>query len=568
MFQRYKVLVVCILSGILFFLPLAAQPEIPIFHIDTVYTDRGYTDTIALHFERLREQQYRIVGLSIAGDTATPFSLELLNSDSILTTDAAILIRIRCSPRHNLWYRNIALITVRSSQLQWVFPFLLSAKCYYPDDRYRFTWNRTGAALVDALYDYLKVHQSYPYAEARRMLFEVVAKYSGDTIECIYSGRKIVARTYTEVANQGFNTEHTWPRSYGAENEPPLSDLHHLFPSDQKVNEKRANYPFGIVTGTVLYEAGGSKLGYNSSNQLVFDVRPERRGDIARALFYFAVRYRNPQDFLGVAAQESVLRQWHSADPVDTLERLRNQRIQAIQYRPNPFIDHPEFVERIRSFRDNPDFPGVPVVAFADSVFAAHISAFPDTLWIPIINTGTDSAEIWSASIRGVADTTVNIAPFFSAQWIAPQDVQMLGIAIDWLKNSVAGHSIQELMLDTLEITVRFRNGVRPIKTRLILQYDAVAGSIGMAAKERSIPAVISNEQINIVLPRRETGMVYAVACYSSIGRSVQPHIRTGIDNGEQYSVTVDFRSLPRGFYWIRILTAQRTITVPVIVGQ
>jgi endonuclease I len=78
----------------------------------------------------------------------------------------------------------------------------------------------------------------------------------------------------------------------------------------------------------------------------LFEVRPARRGDIARAHFYFSVRYAMP---IG-AAEESVLVAWHQEDPPDDRERERNDRIVRIQRNRNPFVDRPEFVGRISDF--------------------------------------------------------------------------------------------------------------------------------------------------------------------------------------------------------------------------
>lgn len=44
----------------------------------------------------------------------------------------------------------------------------------------------------------------------------------------------------------------------------------------------------------------------------------------------------------------SVLLKWHHEDPVDALERKRNDIIyQQYQHNRNPFIDHPEWAEDI-----------------------------------------------------------------------------------------------------------------------------------------------------------------------------------------------------------------------------
>jgi deoxyribonuclease I len=78
----------------------------------------------------------------------------------------------------------------------------------------------------------------------------------------------------------------------------------------------------------------------------VFEVRPLRRGDIARAIFYFAVRYQQTV----APEQEAALRSWHDADPPDATEQARNDAIAGLQKNRNPFIDRPDFVARITDY--------------------------------------------------------------------------------------------------------------------------------------------------------------------------------------------------------------------------
>ena len=78
----------------------------------------------------------------------------------------------------------------------------------------------------------------------------------------------------------------------------------------------------------------------------MFDVRPERRGDIARAHFYFSVRYLKPIS----SVEEPTLREWNKSDPPDERERARNDAIEALQRNRNPFIDRPDLVDQIDDF--------------------------------------------------------------------------------------------------------------------------------------------------------------------------------------------------------------------------
>lgn len=149
----------------------------------------------------------------------------------------------------------------------------------------------------------------------------------------------------------GINTEHTWPQSHFTRRystEMQKSDLHHLFPTDSELNSARGNYPFGIVDKDLRpLKCKTSRYGLEkNSNQVVFEPPPSHRGNIARALFYFAVRYELK---IG-AVEETHLREWNKMDPVDPQEQDRNNQIFKLQGNRNPFIDMPELADRISDF--------------------------------------------------------------------------------------------------------------------------------------------------------------------------------------------------------------------------
>jgi deoxyribonuclease-1 len=78
----------------------------------------------------------------------------------------------------------------------------------------------------------------------------------------------------------------------------------------------------------------------------MFEPRNEHKGNLARALLYFAVRYERSIE----PWQEEILRCWHALDPPDAAEVARTNGIELLQGTRNPFVDHPEFVDRIADF--------------------------------------------------------------------------------------------------------------------------------------------------------------------------------------------------------------------------
>ena len=236
-----------------------------------------------------------------------------------------------------------------------------------------------GDALRAALYDRIKDHTSLGYKGdgwAREYMYSSLDVHDG-RIECIYTGRTVAAEDPNAppigdspdlppidntpetdcrfpdgtVVPDGcsFNAEHSWPKSAGATDEPALSDIHHLFPCFGDANVQRSSYPFGYTTCqdyACTWNEGGSELGKNEGGSIAFEVRPERRGDIARAQFYFAVRYdKTIQGYV-----ENDLRAWHSEDPPDSREIGRNEAIFSVQGNRNPFVTRPDFVDAIYDF--------------------------------------------------------------------------------------------------------------------------------------------------------------------------------------------------------------------------
>lgn len=150
--------------------------------------------------------------------------------------------------------------------------------------------------------------------------------------------------------NTVINVEHTWPQSKFSgrfDKETQKSDLHHLFPSDSKVNGVRGNYWFGEVTrekGKLPCSASHFGDGDGVSN--IFEPPDDHKGLVARALFYFSLRY----DLAIPANQEVTLKKWHNENPVTDEELSRNDEIYKVQGNRNPFIDHPELVDSISDF--------------------------------------------------------------------------------------------------------------------------------------------------------------------------------------------------------------------------
>lgn len=163
-----------------------------------------------------------------------------------------------------------------------------------------------------------------------------------------------------------FNREHLMPQSIFGERAPMKADAHHVIPTDGKVNGQRSNYAFGKVGNATWTSTNGSKLGSNLNSGysagysgIVFEPIDEFKGDVARALLYFATRYEDKMASYSHAMLnrtknecfspwfKNVLLTWHAQDPVSQREIVRNNAVYNFQGNRNPYVDHPEYVEMI-----------------------------------------------------------------------------------------------------------------------------------------------------------------------------------------------------------------------------
>lgn len=224
--------------------------------------------------------------------------------------------------------------------------------------------NLTSAELKTGLYNIIKGHKEFEYTSTSTDVWDILKetdKASGcpDYVKLFYTNRmRVAAEEYNY--GKGWTREHVWAKSHGdfGTTKGAGTDVHHLRPVDASVNSTRNNKDFD--NGGDEYIDGDYSTGCKRDVDS-WEPQDSEKGDVARMLFYMAVRYEgeNGEPDLEMAdsvntypaplhGKLSTLLQWHQLDPVDNWERRRNDIIYIdFQHNRNPFIDHPEFVERI-----------------------------------------------------------------------------------------------------------------------------------------------------------------------------------------------------------------------------
>ncbi|AOH56870.1 ribonuclease [Peribacillus muralis] len=216
---------------------------------------------------------------------------------------------------------------------------------------------KSGSSLKNALHEIIDDHVEISYANVWDALRETDEDpNNANNVILLYTGRS-QGKTVNGSGVNDWNREHVWAKSHGdfGTTLGPGTDLHHLRPADVSVNSTRNNLDFDNG-GSEHSEAKGNY--YDSDS---WEPRDGVKGDVARMLFYMAVRYEgddgeidlelNNQVNNGTAPYHgklSVLLKWNEQDPVDAFERNRNEVIyNKYQHNRNPFIDHPEWASAI-----------------------------------------------------------------------------------------------------------------------------------------------------------------------------------------------------------------------------
>ena len=320
--------------------------------------------------------------------------------------------------------------------------------------------NFYGQTDLDQYYDYDSSNTTY--------LVDMYSNNPTGTTAYHYTKDNLISSAGAE--GLGYNREHMMPQSSFNSNYPMYSDLFFVIPTDARINQLRSNYPYGIAGTTNYYTfTNGSKISKNATPNSgytgrVYEPHPEFKGDIARSLLYYVVRYEgklnsfnfyngtspandtSPLDGTEEKAYEdwflALLLQWHNNDPVSQKEIDRNNIVYGIQKNRNPFIDHPEWVNPIWS-----QSPVVVVSAAPENLNTSQISSyFVNLNWSPSTDANILGYKIYQNGISiGYSKT-----PSFTADHLSPSTLYQFTVK-SYYRNYTESADSNLLAITTLE---------------------------------------------------------------------------------------------------------------------
>ncbi len=462
--------------------------------------------------------------------------------------------------KHNLNYTDFLRIDVNTG----IHPLIVetNAQATYNDSYYSSTQNKSGSQLKSALHNIIKGHTELGYGD----LWDALSYTDEDpdntnNVLLLYTGWSYAKTNHGGDVDQ-WNREHVWAKSHGdfGTTPPAGTDLHHIRPTDVSVNSKRGNLDFD--NGGSLYVDGDGNTGcyYDSDS---WEPRDAVKGDVARMMYYMVVRYEGEEgydlelvDFTPSTSsyeplfgKQSTLYQWHQNDGVDDLERRRNDRIyDTYQHNRNPFIDHPEFADRL------PSVCGVPLIDEPEIATApANVEmgeiGFNRTAYyyIALINTGTKDLNIQSISSTN-PDFTINA----TSMTLTPETYRYLQVGYTSSENEGIYNTTIQLLTDDPD------EGQIDIPVQI-----TVSGSVNIVDEKR-IAGAFHLEQ-NYPNPFNPVTVIgYQLSAFGKVNLSIYnilgQKVYTLVNEAQPagfYQVRFDGSGLPAGVYTYKLSTGR-----------
>lgn len=164
------------------------------------------------------------------------------------------------------------------------------------------------STLRASLHEIIDDHTRFPYTSSSTDTWDILEAADQDPSNTnnVIDIYKNASYAKAGGGNTFYNREHSWPKSYGFPKDGSTNyaytDAHHLFIADSSYNSSRSNKPYANCDLTCIEKTtlvnngrGGASSESNwtagSGNTGSWQTWAGRKGDVARALMYLAVRY-------------------------------------------------------------------------------------------------------------------------------------------------------------------------------------------------------------------------------------------------------------------------------------
>ena len=230
----------------------------------------------------------------------------------------------------------------------------------------------------------------------------IVGKWNREHIYCQSRGN--YGDTYN-LSPAGINK---WTLSGPDDIGAGLTDAHHIRAVDGQENSSRNNRNYGVDYNGPIGNIGTWK------------------GDVARSVFYMAVRYNglnvvngNPnENIIGQIGDLTTLLDWNKIDKSDDFEMNRNNYIYTWQMNRNPFIDYPDLADYIWGTKVGQKWHAT---LSTNNISVSKIEIYPNPAsdCIRILGTNNDGtieiytlsgAKLYDAIFRGETQLKLNLA--------------------------------------------------------------------------------------------------------------------------------------------------------------
>ena len=253
-----------------------------------------------------------------------------------------------------------------------------------PRGYYSTAEGKTGPELKAALHATIDGHKVLPYRDVWRALVytdsacpdgqpgcERVRLLYLDDVRSIHQANDKRLKKGDCVPHDSWEREHVWPASRGfkQESRDGYTDLHHLRPADRNMNRAHWYYGYDMGGETVMDKTvDGKEVPTKAKLDKVntsFEPPDHAKGQVARMIFYMAVRYEEgdldpPEKMPDLYLRDEnrrvsepwigdlcTLIAWNNQFRPTDFERGRNDRVMDKQGNRNPFIDHPDWANLI-----------------------------------------------------------------------------------------------------------------------------------------------------------------------------------------------------------------------------